>query len=68
MLGPGKYDTECTAVRESTKARGCILLVIEGDKGTGFSAQLDLETTIKIPSLLRGMADSIDQDLKEGIV
>lgn len=66
MLGPGKYDDACTSIRTSTNAKGCILIVLDGTKGSGSSCQADLETTMKLPSLLRHMADQIEQDMKQG--
>lgn len=66
MIGPGRYDDECTAIRESSKARGVLVMVIGGNKGPGFSCQMDAESTRKLPDLLRHMADQIDADLKKG--
>lgn len=43
-------------------------MVIGGNKGNGFSCQMDLEATLMLPELLRHMADQIDQDRKEGIL
>lgn len=37
--GPGKYDDECTAARLMTNAQAVMLLVLNGDRGTGFSVQ-----------------------------
>jgi hypothetical protein len=68
MLGPGKYDAECTAVREQTEAKsGVMLIVLDGNKGTGFSCQLDYQHIAKIPALLRTVADEIQADHKRGI-
>lgn len=65
MLGPGKYDDECTKVREATKSRGVLLAVFDGSKGHGFSVQADLETTLRLPEILRFIADQIERDRKE---
>jgi hypothetical protein len=64
MFGPGKYDDLCTYVRTESKARGAIVIVFDGDKGQGFSAQLDIEDTLKMPSVLRAMADDIEASFK----
>ena len=37
--GPGKYGAECEAMLRDTGAVACILIVIEGDRGTGFAVQ-----------------------------
>lgn len=62
MLGAGKYDELCTYVREHAQAQGAIVLVIGGTKGSGFSVQADLETTLKVPGILRLLAAQIEAD------
>jgi hypothetical protein len=61
--GPGKYDDVCTAVRAQTQAKGVIVVIFDGNKGGGFSMQADLETTMKLPELLRILANKIEHDL-----
>lgn len=61
--GPGKYDAACTAARETTHAAGVLLIVIGGNQGNGFSAQLTPDILITVPELLRDMAKQIDQQL-----
>lgn len=63
MIGPGKYDDLCTRIRSETKASGVILIVLGGNRGEGFSAQLTPEATAKISPMLRHLADSIEADL-----
>lgn len=58
-IGPGKYDDICTYVREEAKAKGAIVLVFDGEKGSGFSCQADIITMSRIPTLLRMMADEL---------
>lgn len=65
-VGPGKYDAECTQVRESTDAVGVVLAVVGGDRGSGFSVQATGEVLAALPGSLRAIADQIDQDLKGG--
>ena len=60
-LGPGKYDDLATYVRTQARAAGVIVLVIEGDRGGGFSVQATAEVTASLPVLLRRMADDIEQ-------
>jgi hypothetical protein len=61
--GPGKYDDECTLVRERLKARGVVLLVAGGKHGDGFSAQVVGQDLLSLPSVLRTMADAIERDV-----
>jgi hypothetical protein len=60
-IGPGKYDDLATDVREKTHAQGVIVLVIDGAKGSGFSAQLTMELTLRLPSILRDIAREIEE-------
>jgi hypothetical protein len=64
-FGPGKYDDETTAIREKLKASGIILIVLGGDKGEGFSAQLDFASTMAMPEILRTVADQIEESQAE---
>ena len=64
MLGPGKYDEACTRVRGEVGISdgdqgGVILIVIGGNKGSGFSCQTDLRTTLALPDILEGVANEI---------
>lgn len=37
--GPGKYDDLCTIVREQSEATAAIVIILDGNRGTGFSVQ-----------------------------
>ena len=65
-LGPGKYDDVCTEIREKTKAEGVIVLVIGGERGSGFSCQADIFNTAMLPATLRSIADQIEQSSGHG--
>lgn len=61
MMGPGEYDPECTAVRKATEAALAIVVVVNGNRGSGFSVQtIDPTAAQKLPSMLRIMADQIE--------
>jgi hypothetical protein len=38
-IGPGKYDHICTVARNAAQARGALLIILDGDQGSGFSVQ-----------------------------
>jgi hypothetical protein len=59
-LGPGKYDDIATEVRQKTGTEGVIVFVINGSRGNGFSAQLPLDLTLTLPTILRDMARQIE--------
>jgi len=63
-LGPGKYDALASVVRERAKAGGVVVMVFDGRHGSGFSVQATAEITLRLPELLRVMADGIELDLK----
>jgi hypothetical protein len=66
-LGPGKYDDLCTDVRERAGAAdGAIVIIIAGSRGSGFSVQADLDTTMRIPAILENLAAQIRRDLSKG--
>jgi hypothetical protein len=65
-LGPGKYDKECTAAREVTEADACLLIIVKGKKGSGFSCQTRSPISlISLPGLLRSVADEMDKSMEE---
>ncbi len=64
--GPGKYDVLTTMVREGAKARGCVVIVVEGVQGSGFSIQADPETLAALPAMLESMAKEIREDIYGG--
>lgn len=61
-IGPGKYDAHATAAREATRAGGVVLIVIDGAHGAGFSVQATAAVTLRLPELLRTVADMIESD------
>lgn len=63
MIGPGKYDDECTIVRESTNAQAAIVIVLGGKKGAGFSCQArGVHVLTGLPGILRNIASQIEDD------
>jgi hypothetical protein len=62
-LGPGKYDDVCTMVTKQVgigeKGGGVIVIVLGGNKGSGFSCQADLRTTLLLPDMLEDIAKQI---------
>jgi hypothetical protein len=66
MIGPGKYDLVTEHVRKVTGAQGgVIVLVLGGDRGSGFSANVRADALPLIPGFLREMASQIEQDTKQ---
>lgn len=61
-IGPGQYDEEVTELRERLQASGIVLMVAGGNRGHGFSAQLDLQSMMLLPRVLRELADQIEAD------
>jgi hypothetical protein len=62
-VGPGKYDDLTTHVRETTNAQAVVLIIVDGNRGNGFSVQstqrfVDGGVLVK---LLRDMADEIEE-------
>lgn len=62
MMGPGRYDPECTFVTKATKAHTVIVIVMGGDRGSGFSCQTqDPAFNSKLPAILRATANEIER-------
>jgi hypothetical protein len=59
-LGPGKYDDLATDIRTKIHADGVVVIVINGDRGGGFSAQLSPTLTLMLPGMLRTIADEME--------
>lgn len=66
MIGPGKYDSILTETLKQTKGTVGILIVLNGEHGPGFCAQLSIEALITMPIMLRSIADQIEVDYKKG--
>jgi hypothetical protein len=64
MLGPGKYDEECSKLRNEVKGEIAVI-VLGGNKGSGFSVQMSLLTLHLLPKILREIADDIECDSKK---
>jgi len=60
--GAGKYNEECTKVRESTGADSTILIVTNGIKGSGFAVQATPADLVRLPDMLEMMAKKIRAD------
>jgi hypothetical protein len=64
--GPGKYDAECTAARVSTGAVMVALIVLNGDRGSGFSIQgTDPDTLRQMPGMLEFMARQMRAEMTD---
>lgn len=67
LNGPGKYDDACTDAREATHAVACLLIVLEGEHGNGFSVQtLEPALLPVLPALLRQVAQEIERNAQAG--
>lgn len=64
-FGPGEYDELCTYVREYAAALGAIVIVLNGQLGSGFSVQAPPDLTSHLPRMLRDMAEQIERDTEK---
>jgi hypothetical protein len=51
-LGPGKYDALCTYVREQANAEAALVLILNGEQGSGFSIQGHLGALLALADVL----------------
>lgn len=62
-IGRGKYDDYASLVGALTNADGVMVIVFNGNQGTGFAAQFtNAEMVLAIPEVLRTVADQIEKD------
>ena len=77
MIGPGKYDKLAEHCITEADAEAVVLIVVGGKWGPGMSAKVKLgpqyeiairnmDLLSKLPKMLRDLADSIEQDNKQG--
>jgi len=65
MMGPGRYDEVCTTVRQVTGAETCVVLIINGNNGSGFSVQTQNPARLeRLPAVLREMAAQLERGQK----
>lgn len=60
-IGPGKYDRAATVARESTHAEALVLIVLNGELGSGFSVQAHAPVA---PGVLANMLEHVAQRLR----
>jgi len=64
-MGPGKYDRECDEARDKTSADAVLMVVVGGDRGSGFSATFaglrGVEVMAHLPGILRDTARQIEE-------
>ncbi len=64
----GIYDPECEMAFDATQGgepHAVLLIVLQGDRGSGFSLAADDPLMLAgVPALLRKAADDIEHDLK----
>lgn len=67
QTGPGKYDQENTELRERLKARGLLIIVLDGNRGNGISFQCERNLLFSgaqqmVAQALRDLAEELEND------
>jgi hypothetical protein len=58
--GPSnKYDAECIRVRAATKAKGAIVIIVDGSAGSGYSVKCSLDVVPRLPEILEAVAQEL---------
>ena len=61
-----QYDDAARTARETTEAKGGVILIVFGGKhGSGFAAQLQPEHVIDVVKILRDVADQVEHATKD---
>jgi molybdopterin biosynthesis enzyme MoaB len=53
------YDDICANVRKDAQADGAIVIIVNGNQGSGFSCQGPEALTKELPNILEGLAKQI---------
>lgn len=61
-IGAGKYHDLCELVYGLAKARAVMVIIIDGQRGTGVSSKADIATTAALPEILEDLARQIRAD------
>jgi len=62
-IGTGKYDQLCRDARGEAGAMAAILIIFDGEQGSGFSVQAPWEMRPDMPKIWRNLAARIEEDL-----
>ena len=63
----GKYDVDCDKLLAQYEANLSLVFIVGGKKGAGFSVScVDLNLLANLPTLLRKVADAIEQEQQAG--
>lgn len=65
MFGPGRYAAQCNQVLIESHADAVLLVVFNGDKGSGFEVHGKQGVVVDVPAILREMANVIEQEDKK---
>jgi hypothetical protein len=65
-LGPGRYDDHAERILKETEAEAVLVLVVKGNKGSGFSCKAPIAITLMLPAILRRLAQDIEETHREG--
>lgn len=58
-IGPGKYDEVLAEALEKVGAKQGILMILDGDKGSGLSVKVAVALINTVPSILESIAVDI---------
>ena len=63
-FGPGKYDHLATEARSKAgETASVVLIVLNGEVGSGMSVQATPDLLAVMPAILRNIADQVESDL-----
>lgn len=69
MIGPGRYDDVCSVLRKELQADGVVVIVINGCRGSGFSAQADAALMAsRVPDALEVVAAEMRRDAGAALI
>ncbi len=63
----GLFDAACHQVRHMTHARCAVVIVVDGESGSGYSVVGPLDAQVLLPDILQKMADTLRRQLAKNL-
>lgn len=60
----GRYEPECVELQERLIASGVVLIVIQGERGSGISVRCDDQFQYGLPDMLESIARDLRAELR----
>lgn len=63
----GLFDAACNTVRHMTQARCAVVIVVDGEAGSGYSVMGPLDAQVLLPDILQQISDVLRGQLMKSL-